>query len=128
VKDEGDAKFINTYFPLHLTTILLLMVILIGCRTAAPQKNQLETEEDVDEALESIADAVSGKQLSEEEMSNFKKQLRTDTETQSAVQTITDTISGKDLKVKYCPVTGKRYAYQLQLCPIHNVELKVVED
>ena len=31
------------------------------------------------------------------------------------------------LAVKYCPVTGKRYAADIAVCPVHKVDLKLVE-
>ena len=75
----------------------------------------------------SIAEAIGGQPLTEEELKSLQKQIREEPQTQSAVQNISDAMSGKAVAVKYCPVTGKRYAADITVCPVHNVALKLVE-
>ena len=110
--------------------IIVLIVLLsgtVGCQTIPKAEQKGESSQDVEQALESIAGAVSQKDLSEEEIKNFKKQLRSDPEAQSAVKAISNSMSGKNIRVKYCPVCGRRYDPKIEKCPIHGVELKLIE-
>lgn len=45
---------------------------------------------------------------------------------ESAVGSVVGAVSGKGTAVKYCPVTGKRFAPKFKACPVHGVELKEV--
>lgn len=106
---------------------LILALLLAGCQTASPkQQVQGESREEVQEALTAVAGALSGKQLSQEELSDLEHQIRTDAQAQSAIQAITDSVGGATPVVKFCPVTGRRYAAHLQRCPVHDVLLEVV--
>lgn len=105
---------------------ILIIFSLAGCQTTSKVQSQAETTEDVSKALSAIAGALSGKQLSEEEIRNLEEQIRTDEEAQSAIQAITDAV-GKAPAVKYCPVTGRRYAAHLEVCPEHQVQLEIVD-
>lgn len=99
-----------------------------GCQTtASPIQAQKESRQEVQDAMTAVAGALSGKQLTKEELRNLEKQLKTDTEARSAVEVITGSVGGKSPSVKYCPVCGKRYAPHLDLCPDHHVKLKTVE-
>ena len=110
------------------TLIIVLMVaVLGGCRTAAPVKQAPESDEDVQAALTSVAGALSGRDLSEEEKRNLQEQIRTDKDAQSAIQAIGESVSGKDVQVKYCPVGGERYAPNIETCPVHHVRLELVD-
>ena len=93
----------------------------------SPVQSQEETEEDVQEALSAVAGALSGKPLDEDDLRNLEKQIRTDEEAQTAIQAITGSVGGKVPVVKYCPITGKRYAAHMEYCPEHNVKLEIVE-
>jgi hypothetical protein len=112
---------------LNILGIVSIVALLAGCQTAAPVQGPEETREDVEESLTAVAGALSGKQLSEEDVRNLEKQLREDEKAQSAVQAITESISTKAPVVKYCPVDGKRYAPHMETCPEHGVPLKIVE-
>ncbi len=105
---------------------LSIILFLSGCQTATSAKSQNETNEDVSEALSAVAGALSGKQLSKEEIQNLEEQIRTDEEAQTAIKAITDSV-GKTSAVKYCPVTGRRYAVHLEVCPEHQVQLEIVD-
>jgi len=63
--------------------------------------------------------------LNEEELRDLKKQIRTDKEAQTAIQAITESVGGNQT-VKYCPVTGRRYAAHIEICPEHQVKLEIV--
>jgi uncharacterized membrane protein YebE (DUF533 family) len=103
---------------------VLLVLILSGCQTTS--QKQKESSEDSENVLSAVAGALSGKVLSKEEVRNLEKQIRTDKEAQSAIQVIADSVGGKALQVKYCPITGKRYAANIEFCPEHHVKLEIV--
>ena len=106
--------------------VFIIVSFLSGCQTASPPQAQEETRKDVQEALSAVAGALSGKSLNEEELRNLEKQIRADKEAQTAIQAITESVGGKTPAVKYCPVTGRRYAPHFKRCPEHDVELKKV--
>jgi len=103
-----------------------LTLFLFGCQTTLQGQNSREDTEDVREVLSAIVGALSGRPLSEEELHNLEKQIQSDEEAQSAIQAITDSVSGKATHVKYCPVTGRRYASHFEVCPEHQVKLEIV--
>ena len=111
--------------------VLILMLSAVfffgGCQSASSLKSDGETNEDVQKAMGSITEAIGGQPLTEEELKNLQKQIREEPQAQSAVQRISDAMGGKSMAVKYCPVTGKRYAADIAVCPVHNVDLKLVE-
>ena len=109
-----------------IIVILMAGFFLSGCQTTKQVQAPQESREDVEKILSTVAGALSGKTLSEEELHNLEKQIRTDKEAQTAVQQITDSVGGKAPIVKYCPVTGQRYAGHLKICPEHRVPLEVV--
>ncbi len=109
--------------------VILGVLGMTGCQTLQQPKPVAshETHRDVQKALGSITEAISGKTLSDKELKKLSKDLRTDKEARSAIKVITDTMSGRR-RVKYCPVTGRRYAPNLTVCPEHGVPLKDVSD
>jgi len=117
------VRELKSYFFL----VIILVVFCSGCQSVSPPKSQTENYEQMQDAIGSIAEAVSGRELSEEEKQNLQKQIRTDPDAQSAIEEIKDSISGRPVQVKYCPVTGRRYASQMLVCPIHEVELREVK-
>ena len=104
-----------------------VVFIFFGCATTAPPEGHKETKQDVQSAVEAVATAITGQEMSEEELRELNRQIREDKEAQSAVQSITNTLSDASLSVKYCPVTGKRYSSHLTECPQHHVKLKELE-
>ena len=89
-------------------------------------QSQEETGEDVQNALSAVAGALSGKTLDEEDLRSLEKQIRTDEDAQTAIRAISESVGGQAPVVKYCPVTGKRYAAHMEFCPEHNVKLEIV--
>ncbi len=100
---------------------------LIGCQTMAGPRSQKQGNVPADETFSSIAGALSGKSLTPEQMRDLKKQIKTDKEAQTAIETIGHSLSGEQASPKYCPVDGQRYAPHMEVCPIHQVALKPVE-
>ena len=113
---------------MRLLSLLVGILFLTGCQTMSQPKSENESRKDVKEALGTIAEAISGKELSEKELKNLSKDLRTNKEAQSAIQSITNSMNKKSAIIKYCPLTGRRYAPRVMICPEHNVELKILED
>ena len=101
--------------------LFLSLAFIFGLSGCAAKKAQ--NTEEMGTALESVAGALVGKELTPEEVKKLKKEIQTDPEARDAVQKITDSLQNP-AAVKYCPVDGQRYAPHLKLCPVHKVELK----
>ncbi len=105
---------------------LFFTLILAGCQTVKSLQAQKESAKEAQSALGSVAGAVVGRELTNEEQRRLEQQIKTDPEAQKAVEAITNTMSNPAKVIKYCPVDGKRFASSLQECPEHKVLLKVV--
>ena len=107
--------------------LLSIIIFLSGCQTMQMQpKAKTESRKDVEKALGTITEAISGKNLSEKELRNLARDIRTNKEARSAIESITGAVGGKETSIMYCPLTGKRYAPRLTECPEHGVALKEV--
>lgn len=103
---------------------ILIGLCVYGCQSARPDR---PSQKEMDEAIKAAAQAVSGKELNEKELKDLKNQLKTDKEAQSAVQSISESLDPSRAKVKYSPLTGKRYAPHLEYEPGTGVKLEVLE-
>ena len=101
---------------------IVFCVGVFGCRKTAPQKN-VESVGETTTALKRVGFAMSGKDLSDEDVRNLERDVRHDPQTQSAVEAIT-----RPVQAKYCPIDGKHFSGHLKLCPEHNVELIEIKD
>ena len=101
--------------------VFLVFISSSACQSARISKAQQKSDED---ALKTVAQAVIGKEMSDQELETLTKQLQTDPEAQSAAQTIKNSLANPSIQAKYCPVDGKRYAARVKICPVHHVELK----
>ena len=109
--------------------LIINLILMTGCQTVHFSKtDQIKNEDEGREALRSVAGAVRGKPLTDEEVKDLSKQLKNDPQARSAVESITGSISEKQHAVKYCPVDGKRFASYLKECPQHHVPLKELDD
>ena len=100
-----------------------------GCQTVHSTKAaQAKSEEEARQSLRSVAGAVRGKPLTDEELKVLSRELKDDPQARSAVEAITGSVSKNQQAVKYCPVDGKRYAAYLKECPEHHVPLKELDD
>lgn len=119
----------------HFLNIFLLVLSVCGCQTVdrgttayPPSASNISGSKTEEEAsLKAVAESVVGRELTDQDMNNLKKDVFFDKETRSAVEAIADSLS-QPVRVKYCPVCGKRYAPTLTECPEHHVELKWVEE
>ena len=103
--------------------LFLSLAFIFGLSGCAGKKAQ--NTEEMDTALEAVAEAMAGKELSQEDIKNLRKEIQTNPEARDAVKKITDSLQ-EPAAVKYCPVDGQRYAPHLKLCPAHKVELKTL--
>ena len=105
-----------------LILLFVISVFLSGCATSESVKANKEAQS----ALSSVAGAMSGRQLSDQEIRDLEKQIRTDKEAQTAIQAIAESLGLTAPLVKYCPVTGRRWAPHFDKCPEHHVPLEMV--
>ena len=112
----------------HLLLFLILAVGLMSCQSVKHSQKNNESMADVKEAVKTIAETVSGQEMSDKDVNKLIKDLRTDPEAQSAVKVIKDSLSGDDAgRIKYSPATGKRYAPHLEYDPETGVKLEYVD-
>ncbi len=112
--------------PRYIIAVVCIGLFLTGCQTVSTVKSNREAREEAQEALSAVAGALSGRSLTDEELKGLEKQIREDEEAQTAIQAITESVGGQAPIVKYCPVTGKRYASHMEICPEHHVSLEIV--
>jgi len=112
----------------NLFGMFLIVFMVAGCQTVSPVSTPQESRTEVEQSIESVAEALSGRSLSKEDMERFKDQIRTNPDAQEAVQVITDSMTGRNVSVKYCPEDGKRYDAHLEYCPGSNTRLRWVEE
>ncbi len=112
---------------MRLISYVFIVLFLTGCQTVKPSQKTAESAGDVQKALTSVAGAISGQDMDKEDLKNLNRQLRSDEKARSAVKTLTDSLGGQPVQIKYCPLTGKRYASTIEFCPEHGVKLEFVE-
>jgi len=113
---------------LNLNIWLILTVFFFcGCQTIKAKKGQLEYLDESQDSIGSIAEAITGKPLTEEEKKNLEKQLTEDPEAISAVESIANSVA-QPVRMKYSPVTGKRYAGHLEIDPETGAKLLWLDD
>lgn len=104
---------------------VVFLVCLLGCQTAkAPSQGMSQTGDK--EMLKSVASALGGKDLTDEEMKALIKGVKNDKEAQSAIESISNSLDSEKRQIQYCPLDGERYAARLTVCPKHSVELKLL--
>jgi hypothetical protein len=111
---------------------VFLFCFCAGCASVGSDAHRAASSKDEnvkDEvtALKSIVGSISGQEVNDKDIRSLGVQLRKDKETQEAVGAISEAIANTDKKIKYCPVTGKRYSPKLTKCPVHDVMLKEVD-
>lgn len=89
-----------------------------------PQESTQETLS----AAEAVAGAVSGKDLTEQDLRRVARQVQNDPEAKQAVESISGALRSPGSGVKYCPIDGRRYDAHFSRCPEHNVPLKDLEE
>ena len=100
---------------------------LTGCQTLKAQPSKEKTQE-AQASLSTVAGALSGRHVSEDELRNLSRQIANNPETKEAVESVVGAVRKAPVVVKYCPVDGRHFASTVKRCPEHNVLLKVVEE
>ena len=129
---------------LNRTRINLILLICVFCLPGCSQivkrqvqkhevarevLNTSEEEELIDAvtALESVSEAITGRELTQEELRQLSNDLRKDEAAQSAIKSISTALDPNKVRVKYSPATGKRYNADMEYCPETGVKLLPVE-
>ena len=108
--------------------------IVLGCQTThhgVKEKagaSQPETSRDVESALQAVTGTLSGQQIDEAGLRDLSRQIQKDEKARTAVEAVTGAIQGKEIKAKYCPLTGKHYSAELDLCPEDGAKLVPIEE
>ena len=105
---------------------LVLSIFGAGCHTGKAAERKRLKQENV-KTMISVAGGLSGRPVSAEELENLNKQISYNQEVQKAVESLGNTLENKPLVIKYCPVDGKRFSSQLEICPEHRVPLKILK-
>ena len=107
-----------------LSSILIFSLLTPGCRTVSP--THPNTEHETVSAVGSVAGALSGKTMSDEDTRHLMKKIQSDPQARSAVEAIT-AAGAQPVVIKYCPVDGKRFSSRFVRCPEHDVSLKILK-
>ena len=78
--------------------------------------------------LRQVAGALSGQELTDEQKKKLVSDIRKDKEAQSALRSIAGAMDMKQAAIKYCPVDGKRFSPDHDICPVHKVKLEELAD
>ena len=107
-----------------LLSYVALAGVLSSCGSTKDIVNTKEGEssKDAASALGVVAGSYTGKPMTEEELKQKAREIEKDPEAQSAIQALT-TAS----KIKYSPVTGKRYSAELEYVPETGAKLLLLE-
>jgi hypothetical protein len=110
-------------------TLLLSILFLLpftGCQSVP--KSGPESDQETLQAVGSATEALTGKQLTEEEKRQLLRDLQKDEDAQSAMKSISGALDVKQTGIKYCPVDGRRFSADVIDCPDHKVQLKELTD
>jgi hypothetical protein len=125
---------------LRLLLCCLLVIFPLGCTSIVEKRIQkhpvagkvLNTNEDEDlveavTAWETVGEAITGQEMTPDELEALAQDLRKDKDAQSALESISTALDPQKIRVKYSPATGKRYSADMEFCPETGVKLLPVE-
>ncbi len=103
--------------------------ILTACASTQKDASKSSDRREGDEvkSIQAMVEAVSGKDVSQTDLLKLQKQVENDQAIKSAVESIGEAVKGKN-RSKYSPVTGKRYAPNVDVDPETGVPLKWVDE
>ena len=104
----------------------MISLVVYGCQTNPQTRNDLKADQVRLKTMRSVASALSGKEVTDEDFLRLGKQMRTNEEVKDAVESLANALT-TSTKIQYCPIDGKRFAPAIKYCPQHHVELKEVE-
>lgn len=105
----------------------MLVLFIYGCRTIPSEQTDKQLRDEAVQSLGTVASAISGKEITEDDLRDLNKQIRNDEEAKQAVDSITDALTGENTVIKYCPIDGARFAPHIQKCPEHNIDLEILQ-
>jgi len=120
-------------FCVHLIGVIVVIFIIAGCVSLSPHKKKLtgtptiRRRKDAFNTIKTVSEVITGKKLNEDEVVNLTKSIVKDKEAQTVIKEIGDAVIPGKVKVKYSPVTGKRYSANMEYCPETGVKLLPVE-
>ncbi len=128
-----DGYSWKIFFKKNLGSVFILFFIY-GCTTVSSHnektslRSSSETNKDALSAAQTMANSLSGKNLTDQQIKELSRDIQKNKDTQTAIQSITRAVSSNRVKVHYCPVDGERFSFQVKVCPQHHVLLKEVEE
>ena len=124
-------------FPLWQWWLWVIMTVAVGtagCQAhtgrmkPAPNGSPLsESPQEVQSALKSMTEALSGQNMTDAELQQLGRQWARNAEVRNAVESVTGALSGQR-SAKYCPVDGKRFSPDIERCPYCGAMLLNVEE
>lgn len=115
-------------------TLSVAMLGLMGCGSRAYHKPDLlnkaeaESMQDVQEALGSVTEVLSGQPVSPEDLRRLAVDIQQDGSTRTAVDSVTTAIRHQGPVAKYCPTCGQRFSVDRERCPQDSSVLNPVEE
>ncbi len=104
---------------------LLCVCFLIGCQTTQSKKTDSLSESI--STLGTVTEGLTNQNVSKQDLRNLVISVGKDPQVKTAVQSVTQALSVQQTGVKYCPMDGQRFDVSVKECPIHHVQLKLVE-
>ena len=106
--------------------VLFLASSFVGCQSATQSATGSGVSRREMDALKSAAKALSGRDVTDDDIYRLADQLKNNSEERSAVESVTNALTQRSI-IYYCPVDGKRFASSVKECPQHHVKLKLLE-
>lgn len=113
------------YFQFLITIFISLS--LQACQSTKTESIQESSLQDEQEALQSVAGAITGSTVTEKDLKDVGRQVQRNPEARSAVESISSSLDSTNQKIKYCPETGERFAAHLEYCPGSETKLEWVQ-
>lgn len=107
--------------------VAFVLMFMFGC--AGTRKDTKFGKEMMDdpEAMKAVAESITGQKLDDKQLRKLSQDLKNDPEARQAVKMVTESVQGNAPVAKYSPVTGKRYAPNMEYDPETGVKLLPVE-
>ena len=110
----------------EILIVFFLASSFVGCQTLRQSATDTGVSRREMEALKSAAKALSGREISDDDIYRLANQLKNNSEERSAVESVTKALTKKPV-IYYCPVDGERFSQSIKICPDHHVELMLLE-
>ena len=110
----------------EILIVMLVAFFFVGCQSARQSASGSGVSRRDMDALKSAAKALSGREVTDEDIYRLANQLKDNSENRSAVESVTNAFTRKAV-IYYCPIDGKRFAASVKECPEHHVKLLLLE-